>query len=114
MRVTFALALALALFAATADAFFGGGKKPSAPQAAPGAKQVEVTWENNGKTVTANQGEPIANVARRAGVKIKYDCKKGRCGSCEVRLNGRASAKVCQGATIPFGPSKKLKIKTMA
>ena len=35
--------------------------------------QVEVTIA--GRKTTAKQGEPIAAVARRAGVKIKFDCK---------------------------------------
>lgn len=95
------------------SAFFGGlGAKPQQANPTPGAKEVAVTWEDNGKVVIAKQGEPIGAVARRAGIKIKFDCKQGRCGSCDVRINNRATAKVCQGATIPGGPTKKLKLKT--
>ena len=92
--------------------------------------QVEVTIA--GRKTTAKQGEPIAAVARRAGVKIKYDCKvraralaprpharapharaasqNGRCATCQVRLNGRSAAKVCQGAKVPGGATRKLTI----
>lgn len=34
--------------------------------------------------------------------------QNGRCGTCQVRLNGRAAAKVCQGAVIPGGATRKL------
>lgn len=46
----------------------------------------------------------------QAGVRIKFDCKNGRCGTCTVRLNGRAAAKICQGARIPGGATKSLSI----
>jgi len=36
--------------------------------------------------------------------------QNGRCGTCQVRLNGRSAAKVCQGAKIPGGATRKLKI----
>uniref|UniRef100_A0A6U5JE48 2Fe-2S ferredoxin-type domain-containing protein n=1 Tax=Calcidiscus leptoporus TaxID=127549 RepID=A0A6U5JE48_9EUKA len=72
---------------------------------------VEVTFPQKGnKVVAAKQGEPIGAVCKRAGMRIKFDCKNGRCGTCQVRLNGRAAAKVCQGATIPGGATRKLKI----
>uniref|UniRef100_A0A7R9YBE8 2Fe-2S ferredoxin-type domain-containing protein n=1 Tax=Pinguiococcus pyrenoidosus TaxID=172671 RepID=A0A7R9YBE8_9STRA len=112
MKVFTVLVVLAALLLAPASAFVR-----SAPRAPLGdrlrlqAKQVEVTFTDNGKTVLATQGEPIGNVAKRAGVRIQFDCKKGRCGTCEVRLNGRASAKICQGAKIPMGPAKKLSIQ---
>ena len=73
-------------------------------------KPVEVTFEPAGKTVIAEQGELIESVAKKAGVNIPFKCKQGRCNSCELRLNGRVSAKACQGATIPGGPTKKLSV----
>ncbi|EOD16684.1 hypothetical protein EMIHUDRAFT_435876 [Emiliania huxleyi CCMP1516] len=73
--------------------------------------QVEVTFPQKGnKVVYAQQGDNIGKVAAKAGLRIKFDCKNGRCGTCQVRLNGRAAAKVCQGATIPGGATRKLKI----
>ena len=100
---------------------------------------VEVTFPQKGnKVVIAKQGEPLGKVIGRGGLKVKFDCKvscahsrskiapahpltsrpfsrcagsqNGRCGTCQVRLNGRAAAKVCQGATVPGGATRKLKI----
>ena len=36
--------------------------------------------------------------------------QNGRCATCQVRLNGRSAAKICQGATVPGGATKKLSI----
>jgi len=73
--------------------------------------QVEVTFPQKGnKKVVAKQGEPLGQVCNRAGVKVKFDCKNGRCGTCQVRLNGRAAAKICQGAKVPGGATRKLTI----
>merc|ERR1719478_955880 len=72
---------------------------------------VEVTFPQKGnKVVQAKQGEPLGKVVGRSGLRIKFDCKNGRCGTCQVRLNGRSAAKVCQGATIPGGATRKLSI----
>ena len=62
---------------------------------------VEVTFPQKGnKMVVAKQGEPLSKVVQRGGLRVKFDCKNGRCATCQVRLNGRATAKVCQGATV--------------
>merc|ERR1719326_2189525 len=79
--------------------------------AAPPKGQVEVTFPQKGnKKVIAKQGEPLGKVVQRGGLRVKFDCKNGRCGTCQVRLNGRAAAKICQGATVPGGATKKLSI----
>ena len=66
--------------------------------------QVEVTFPQKGnKVVKAMQGDPIGKVCQKAGVRVKFDCKNGRCGTCEVSINGRSKAKVCQGAKVPGG-----------
>ena len=73
---------------------------------------VEVTFPQKGnKVVKAQQGEPLGKVISRGGMRVKFDCKNGRCGTCQVTLNGRAVAKVCQGATVPGGATRKLSIK---
>eukprot|EP00322_Chrysochromulina_rotalis_P025853 CAMPEP_0115860060 /NCGR_PEP_ID=MMETSP0287-20121206/16932_1 /TAXON_ID=412157 /ORGANISM="Chrysochromulina rotalis, Strain UIO044" /LENGTH=163 /DNA_ID=CAMNT_0003314371 /DNA_START=26 /DNA_END=517 /DNA_ORIENTATION=+ len=72
---------------------------------------VECTFPQKGnKVVIAKQGQPIGQVVQKAGMRVKFDCKNGQCGTCQVRLNGRAAAKVCQGAKIPGGATRKLKI----
>mgnify|MGYP001184491737 FL=1 len=66
--------------------------------------QVEVTFPQKGnKVVKAMQGDAIGKVCQKAGIKVKFDCKNGRCGTCEVSINGRSKAKVCQGAKVPGG-----------
>lgn len=73
--------------------------------------EVEVTFPQKGnKVVKAKQGEPLGAVCKRAGVRVKFDCKNGRCATCQVRLNGRAAAKICQGAKVPGGATRKLTI----
>ena len=38
--------------------------------------QVEVSFpQKGGKVVIAKQGEPIGNVCKKAGVRVKFDCK---------------------------------------
>lgn len=76
-------------------------------------KPVTVTFEPSNIVVECEQGDLIDTVAKKSKIKIPFGCKSGRCNSCEVRLNGRASAKVCQGAKIPAGPTKKLAIKVI-
>jgi len=72
---------------------------------------VEVTFPQKGnKVVLAKQGEPLGKVISRAGLRVKFDCKNGRCGTCQVRLNGRSVTKICQGGTVPGGATRKLKI----
>jgi len=73
--------------------------------------QVSVSFpQKGGKTVTAKQGEDLAKVINRAGLRVKFDCRNGRCGTCQVRLNGRAAVKICQGAKVPGGATRKLSV----
>jgi ferredoxin len=51
----------------------------------------------NKKTVTAYLGQSIGDIAKRAGVDIKYSCKKGECRTCEVNFNGKI-VKACQSS----------------
>jgi hypothetical protein len=127
--------MALARAPAPVMGFFGGGNKPAAPTGGMSARdadfarrqdklaarratgaaapkgQVEVTFPQKGnKVVTAMQGDPIGKVCQKAGMRVKFDCKTGRCATCQVSLNGRSKVKVCQGATIPGGATRKLKI----
>lgn len=62
---------------------------------------VEVTFPQKGnKVVIAKQGEALGKVVSRGGLRVKFDCKNGRCGTCQVRLNGRSAVKVCQGGVV--------------
>jgi len=55
----------------------------------------------NGKSVKAVVGQPIKAVANSARVKIQYDCQKGDCGTCMIKMNGR-KVKACQ-MKVPAG-----------
>jgi len=72
---------------------------------------VEITFpQKGGKTIQAKQGEPLSKVISRGGLRVKFDCKNGRCATCQVRLNGRSAVKICQGPTVPGGATRKLSI----
>jgi aerobic-type carbon monoxide dehydrogenase small subunit (CoxS/CutS family) len=55
----------------------------------------------NGKPVKAVVGQAVKVVANAARVKISYDCQKGDCGTCMIKMNGR-KVKACQ-MSIPGG-----------
>lgn len=75
-------------------------EKSKAGAAPAGKKTVEISF-SNGRTVNAFPGQGMADVARAAGAKIRYDCKNGDCGTCTVKLNGRA-IRACV-AKVPTG-----------
>lgn len=67
---------------------------------------IEVCFQPDNVTVTAEPGEPILQVAQRAGVFIATGCLMGACHACEVELdNGEA---VC--ACISSVPRDKAKL----
>ncbi len=54
-------------------------------------KAVRVRFEPDSIAVEAQPGEPLLNVAERAGVFIPTGCMSGSCHACEVELgDGRA------------------------
>ena len=63
--------------------------------------------------IQASKGEALGEVAERAGIEIKYKCKKGECGTCEVNIGGKW-VKTCQTTvTAPVdGDSLKVNVKT--
>lgn len=56
---------------------------------------VEFTKGEQFVTVQAKKGDSLSAVAEAAGVEIKYKCKKGECGTCEVNVGGKW-VKACQ------------------
>ena len=62
----------------------------------------------NGKSVKAVVGQKVSVVANAARVKIKYDCQKGDCGTCMIKMNGK-KVKACQMII----PSGKCSIETL-
>eukprot|EP01036_Dinobryon_divergens_P026727 gene26727-35407_t len=54
------------------------------------------------KVISAKIGEPILDVAKKAGVEIPTKCMKGECGTCEVNINGKW-VKSCQETVSAIG-----------
>ncbi|KAJ1621790.1 hypothetical protein T492DRAFT_573828, partial [Pavlovales sp. CCMP2436] len=51
---------------------------------------------NGKKTVSVEAGSPLAAAASKAGVRVRFDCKEGKCGICEVKVNGK-NMRTCIG-----------------
>lgn len=81
------------------------------PQVNPGLSKepesVEVEFLPAGKKVKAFPGQKISMIAQAAGVGIKYNCKKGDCGTCMITFDGK-QVKACQTSLPSSG--KKFKI----
>ena len=65
---------------------------------------MSITFQPGNKKVTAVVGQALKDVAAGARVPIKYNCKKGECGTCTVTLNGK-KVKTCV-AIVPRGERK--------
>jgi len=50
---------------------------------------VSIQFLPDGVTVDAEVGEPLLQVAERAGVRIPTGCLMGSCHACEVELDGQ-------------------------
>jgi ferredoxin len=79
---------------------------PSNPGLKKGPEMVTVEFLPKKKTVQAIRGQKLSDVARAAGVQIKYQCKKGECRTCEVNFNGKI-VKTCQ-SFIPTSSNEKV------
>lgn len=66
------------------------------------AATTQIVFTPGNKEVTARVGDRMEDVAKAAGMDVQYKCKKGECGTCEVRVNGKWT-KACQ-LTIPTIP----------
>lgn len=54
-----------------------------------GTIPVDFSQGNDTLSTMAIVGQPLMDVAAQAGQYIKYKCKKGECGTCEVRVDGQ-------------------------
>jgi len=52
---------------------------------------VPVLFKEGNQTLStmAIVGQPLSDVASQAGQFIKYSCKKGECGTCECKMDGK-------------------------
>lgn len=67
----------------------------------------------NGKKIDAKPGAPLKNVIPKLGIKPKYSCKKGDCGTCTISIGGNR-VKVCVGKVPPEPTLKSLKENGLA
>ena len=63
---------------------------------------VQIRFLPNDVTIEAQPGEPLLEVAERAGVSIPTGCLMGSCHACEVELNDEITVCACITA-IPVG-----------
>jgi len=52
------------------------------------ARSFRVTFLNSGTTVEVPETEGVLGAGLRAGVALAFDCRKGRCKTCMVRVDG--------------------------
>ncbi len=62
---------------------------------------VEVHFLPDDVTVTAEVGEPLLQVADRAGLSIPTGCMMGSCHACEIELEDGSSLCACITAIPP-------------
>ena len=77
------------------NAFKNDPKLAAKKPAGKAAPTVTVTF-NGGKKVQAPIGASLEQVARSARVNIPFNCKNGKCGTCEVLCDGSRVIKTCQ------------------
>jgi NADH dehydrogenase/NADH:ubiquinone oxidoreductase subunit G len=71
---------------------------------------IKVTFTPDNIEVMAEAGEPILNVADRAGVHIPTGCLAGSCRACEVEIEGNlicACISGIPGDSLGDGPVKR-------
>jgi len=51
-------------------------------------RSFRVTFVKSGKTVEVGENEGILGAGLQAGVALAFDCRKGRCKTCMVRVDG--------------------------
>mmetsp|Transcript_9943 Transcript_9943/g.11630 ORF Transcript_9943/g.11630 Transcript_9943/m.11630 type:complete len:116 (+) Transcript_9943:97-444(+) len=67
----------------------------------------------NGKKVEVKAGSPLKNAVGKLGIKPRYSCKKGDCGTCAITIGG-SRVKVCVGKVPPEPNLKSLKENGLA
>ena len=76
---------------------------------------VDILFMPENLTIKGKVGTPLSDIAESAGVEIKYKCRKGECGTCEVNIDGKW-VKTCQTALSrpSVGNTLKITVKPVA
>mmetsp|Transcript_79963 Transcript_79963/g.193658 ORF Transcript_79963/g.193658 Transcript_79963/m.193658 type:complete len:227 (+) Transcript_79963:12-692(+) len=78
-----------------------------------GTIPVEFSHGNESITTMAFVGQELSAVAAQSGQYIKYQCKKGACGTCEVRVDGKwIRTCVSQVPYVDPGQTYKVQVKS--
>ena len=51
-------------------------------------RSFQVTFVRSGKTVAVDETEGILDAGLKAGLPLASDCRKGRCKTCMVKVDG--------------------------
>ncbi|MCU0567725.1 MAG: 2Fe-2S iron-sulfur cluster binding domain-containing protein [Oculatellaceae cyanobacterium Prado106] len=65
---------------------------------------IKIHFLPNGISVDAEAGEPLLQVAARAGITIPTGCLMGSCHACEVELDNGEAICACISAVPPGAP----------
>lgn len=76
-----------------------GGGKFARTTSTYAISKTEIEFQPSNKKITADVGDRFEDVAKRAGVEIQFKCKKGECGTCEIKVDGKWT-RTCQ-LTVP-------------
>lgn len=103
--MTLALLAAALLLALGSDAFL------SSPTFSRSSTELGMTkLSHNGKAFEFREGSPLKSACAKLGVKPRYSCKKGDCGSCTLSVGG-TRIKACVGKVPPQPRLKSLQEK---
>ena len=69
---------------------------------------TRIRW-NNGSITEVMTGSDWLAVARQAGIHIPTGCLEGRCGACDIEVNGRV-VRACR-ASVPACPEGLLQVE---
>merc|ERR1712167_353633 len=67
----------------------GSSDRGSAEVGLTGTIPITFTQANTTLNTMAMVGQPLGDIAAQCGQYIKYKCRKGECGTCEVRIDGQ-------------------------
>lgn len=51
-------------------------------------RSFRVTFTRSGKTVEVGENDGVLAAGLNAGISLAYDCRKGRCKTCMVKVDG--------------------------
>jgi ferredoxin len=51
-------------------------------------RRHSVTFVKSERTLEVGEDEPVLSAGLRAGLPLAYDCRKGRCKTCMVKVSG--------------------------